>query len=399
VGRPSLDALLAAAGLDPADGVQVAAGERVAALPVDPSLPLILLAGAERSEPAARDVGGAQTREGPPVLPGRHARRSTREVLAALYPHGHPARPLPDGEPRPIERLTDDDLRSGDWYLAPLPPLDNLASPHGMAAISARLRAPDGCPWDRRQTHASLRPFLLEEAYEAVDALDRGATGAELAEELGDLLLQVVLHAQLAAEEGAFDLTDVHRSIAAKIVRRHPHVFGDVVADSAAEVIRNWEQIKAGERAARSAGLPESTEADTSVPQAFAGLSMSLPALAYAQEMQERAASLGYDWPSIDGVLDKVTEEAREVIAATDERQRREEFGDLLMVLVNLARKTGIDAESALRGASAKFAARFANVERQAAARDVELRSLSMDELDELWQQAKRDTAQVGSAK
>ena len=131
-----------------------------------------------------------------------------------------------------------------------LGPIDNLASPHGMAAISARLRAPDGCPWDRKQTHLTLRPYLLEEAYETVDAIEHG-TPADLAEELGDLLLQVILHAQFAAEEGAFDLTDVYRSIAGKIVRRHPHVFGDVTADGVEQVLRNWETIKADERAER----------------------------------------------------------------------------------------------------------------------------------------------------
>jgi uncharacterized protein YabN with tetrapyrrole methylase and pyrophosphatase domain len=160
-------------------------------------------------------------------------------------------------------------------------------------------------------------------------------------------------------------------------------------------VIRNWEQIKAGERASRTAEGGESVPAEgsTSMPAAFAGLSRSLPALAYAQEVQERAASLGYDWPSVEGVLDKVREEAAEVVAASTDAERREEFGDLLMVLVNLGRKLDLDAEAALRAASAKFAARFAHVERAAAERDVQLRALSMDELDELWQAAKTGTA------
>jgi MazG family protein len=154
-------------------------------------------------------------------------------------------------------------------------------------------------------------------------------------------------------------------------------------------VIRNWEQIKAGERAEKSTGPDESATGDGSEPAAFAGLSKSLPALAYAQEMQERAASLGYDWPSIDGVLDKVTEEARELATAETDEHRREEFGDLLMVLVNLARKSGIDAEAALRQANAKFSRRFAHVERIADERDVQLRDLSFDELDEIWERAK----------
>ena len=254
----------------------------------------------------------------------------------------------------------------------------------------ARLRAPDGCPWDREQDHLSLRRFLVEETYEVYDALEQGSTPA-LAEELGDLLLQIVLHAQYAAEDGVFDMSDVQREVVSKIVRRHPHVFGDTVANSAAEVIRNWEQIKAGERAARSDGGGGSVpkEDRPGMPAAFAGLSHSLPALAYAQEMQERAASLGYDWPSAQDVLAKVEEESAEITAATNDDERREEFGDLLLVLVNLGRKLDIDSEAALRQASAKFAARFAHVERLAALREVQLRDLSFDELDELWKEAK----------
>src|SRR5918992_5807257 len=191
----------------------------------------------------------------PPVLPGRHARRGPASVLAALYPHGHPIRRLPDGGERSVETLDDAELAGGDWLVPALDPLDNLASPHGMAAISARLRAPDGCPWDRRQTHASLRTYLLEEAYETVDAIERG-TPADLASELGDVLLQVILHAQFAAEEGSFDLTDVYRAIGTKIVRRHPHVFGDVQVAGVEQVLANWETIKAAERseAGRSRG-------------------------------------------------------------------------------------------------------------------------------------------------
>ena len=169
-----------------------------------------------------------------------------------------------------------------------------------MPWISARLRQPDGCPWDREQTHQTLRSHLLEEAYEVYDALEAGAT-PELAEELGDLLLQVILHAQLAAEAGVFDLTDVEATLATKIVRRHPHVFGDADARTASDVNRQWERIKAAERA--DAGETAATKS------ALDGISPSLPGLAASLEMQERAAHLGYDWPSIDGVLDKVVEE------------------------------------------------------------------------------------------
>jgi MazG family protein len=257
-----------------------------------------------------------------------------------------------------------------------------------LVAVEQRLRGPDGCPWDREQDHLSLRKFLLEETYEVYDALEDGST-PRLAEELGDLLLQIVLHAHYGAEAGVFDMTDVTRATMTKIVRRHPHVFGDVVAESTADVVRNWEQIKAGERAARAAESGPPPSADRQMPAAFAGLSRSLPALAYAQEMQERAAALGYDWPSVEGVVAKVAEEAAEIAAATDIVAQREELGDLLLVVVNLARRLGVDAEAALRAASAKFAARFAHVERLAGEREIELRALSLDELDELWQEAK----------
>ena len=261
----------------------------------------------------------------------------------------------------------------------------------------ARLRAPGGCPWDREQDHRSLRPFLLEEAYEVYDALEDGS-GPRLAEELGDLLLQIALHAQYGAEAGTFDMADVQRAIMTKIVRRHPHVFGDVEARTAGEVTRNWEQIKAAERAAAAAPAcprqPAAPPADRHMPAAFAGLSRSLPALAYADEMQERAASLGYDWPDLEGVIDKIAEEAGELLDATTATEREEEYGDLLFVLVNMGRKLDIDPEAALRGASRKFASRFARVERFAAARDADLRGMTLEELDELWQEAKLEEAQ-----
>jgi ATP diphosphatase len=233
---------------------------------------------------------------------------------------------------------------------------------------------------------------LLEEAYEVYDALEAGAT-PELAGELGDLWLQVVLHAQLAAEAGVFDLTDVQAAIASKIVRRHPHVFGDAVARTASDVNRQWERIKADERAAAAADVDDG--ADTGAPaipkSALDGISPSMPALAASQEMQDRAANLGYDWPTIDGVLDKVVEEADELRRAADGAERAEEFGDLMFVLVNVARRRGIEAEAAVRAANAKFRRRFASVERGAAARGVALRDLDFDALDALWDAAKAE--------
>jgi tetrapyrrole methylase family protein/MazG family protein len=260
----------------------------------------------------------------------------------------------------------------------PLHPIDNLGSPHGMAAISARLRAPDGCPWDRKQTHLTLRPYLLEEAYETVDAIEHGSP-SDLAEELGDLLLQVILHAQFAAEEGTFDLTDVYRSIAGKIVRRHPHVFGDVVADGVEQVMGNWETIKAGERAERGKGGED----------AFAGVARALPALPGSREIQERASALGWDWEAIDGVWEKVAEEVEELRAAETDDERLHELGDVLFALVNLARWMKLDPEEALRTANHRWLARYRSVERLAAERGVRLADLSLAEKDLLWDEVK----------
>jgi MazG family protein len=199
-----------------------------------------------------------------------------------------------------------------------------------------------------------------------------------------------VLHAQLAAEEGVFDLTDVNAAIASKIVRRHPHVFGDAQVRTASDVNRQWERIKADERA-DAADAAEAGGVAATPKGALDGVSHSLPALAASQEMQERAANIGYDWPSIDGVIAKVTEEAQEIVDATTDAERAEEFGDLLMVLVNVARKLGIESEAALRAANDKFRRRFATVERLAAERAVALRDLSFDELDALWDAAKAE--------
>jgi tetrapyrrole methylase family protein/MazG family protein len=299
-------------------------------------------------------------------------------VLRALYPDPHPARRLPDGGDVSIGALDDAMLAGADWLIPPLDPVDNLASPHGIAAISARLRAPNGCPWDRKQTHRSLRPYLLEEAYETVDAIENG-TSADLAEELGDLLLQVVLHAQFAAEEGAFDLTDVYRSIAAKIVRRHPHVFGGVEVSGEQQVVSNWENIKADERAERG-------KADEG---AFGGVARALPALPASREIQERAASLGWDWDAIDGVWEKVGEELEELRAAEGHDERLHEIGDVLFALVNLGRWMKVDPEEALRAANHRWVERYRRVEGLAAERGLDLDAMSLAEKDELWDQVK----------
>ncbi len=374
-----------------ADGLQIVAPDTMAKRPFDPGMALLILPASDGTS----DGTAAPVVEGfdPAVLPGRAAHGSDPlTLLRHLYPAEHPVLALGDAADATLATLEPGRLGREPLLLPALSAVDTWASPHGLPWLAARLRAPDGCPWDREQDHLTLRKFLIEETYEVYDALENGST-PQLAEELGDLLLQIVLHAQYGAEAGVFDLTDVYRSIIAKIVRRHPHVFGDVEADTAAEVIRNWENIKATERADAPA---KPIERD--MPAAFAGLSKALPALAYANEMQERAASLGYDWPDLEGVIDKIEEEAVELLSATDQRGRNEEFGDLLFVVVNLGRKLAIDPEASLRAASRKFAARFAKVERFALADEVELRALGLDELDALWQRAKAQEREESAA-
>jgi tetrapyrrole methylase family protein/MazG family protein len=398
-----LDALVAEAidrwGLDPAAGIQVVAAERLTATPIEASRPLLLVPLAILRRVSDADPGGAA--DAAAALPGRHGHPADDAVatLARLYPaDATVGRLAADGAATSIAALGAADL-AGPLYVAPVAPELAVAGPWAMPFISHRLRQPDGCPWDREQTHASLRKHLLEEAYEVYDALERGAT-PDLAEELGDLLLQVVLHAQLAAEAGVFDLADVQAAIARKIVRRHPHVFGDAVARTASDVNRQWERIKADERAEAAAAASDAGDGGgdglagrtAAAPRsALDGISTSMPALAAGQEMQERAAALGYDWPDVDGVLDKVAEELGELAAARDDRERHEEFGDLLLVVVNVGRKLGIETEAALRAANEKFRSRFRRVERMAGERGVAIRDLDFEALDQLWDAAKAE--------
>ncbi len=362
----SIDDLLTRAGVDPAVGIQLIAVNRLVAAPVDPGLPLVLI---QSAPPDLAD----------PVLPGRHAHRGPAAVLAALYPPSHGLRNLAGGSDLTVGTIDDDALAAADWLLEALPLEDNLGSPHGMAAISARLRAPDdGCPWDLRQDHRSLRRYLLEEAYETVDAIERG-TPADLAEELGDLFLQVILHAQMAAEAGEFDLTDVYRGLGTKIVGRHPHVFGDVTVSGVDEVLANWETLKVAERT--DAGLP---------PGSFADVARALPALAASREIQERASALGWDWTAVEGVWDKVAEEMTEFREAYGPEATLHEMGDVLFALVNLGRWLGLDPEEALREANHRWVARYRAVEALAAERGLHLAALDEDARDALWDEVKR---------
>lgn len=250
-----------------------------------------------------------------------------------------------------------------------------------------RLRQPDGCPWDRKQTHESIGKNMIEEAYEALDCIEAGDE-AHLREELGDVLMQVVLHAQIAADAGAFTMADVARDINDKLIRRHPHVFGGRSADSADEVLAIWDSVKLAEKGAKDADAAEAGERPEGLLE---GVPRSLPALMEAQKVSRKAASAGFEWETVADVWDKVAEERAEFEAEAPGTAERElEFGDLLFALVNVARKEGIDAESALRASTAKFRERWAAMENAAHEGGVSLESLTTEQLNSLWDKVKR---------
>lgn len=250
-----------------------------------------------------------------------------------------------------------------------------------------RLRQPNGCPWDRKQTHESIGKNMIEEAYEALDCIEAGDE-AHLREELGDVLMQVVLHAQIAADAGAFTMADVARDINDKLIRRHPHVFGGRSADSADEVLAIWDSVKLAEKGAKDADAAEAGERPEGLLE---GVPRSLPALMEAQKVSRKAASAGFEWETVADVWDKVAEERAEFEAEAPGTAERElEFGDLLFALVNVARKEGIDAESALRASTAKFRERWAAMENAAHEGGVSLESLTTEQLNSLWDKVKR---------
>jgi tetrapyrrole methylase family protein/MazG family protein len=259
-----------------------------------------------------------------------------------------------------------------------------------LVAVQARLRATNGCPWDREQTHRSLRTYLIEEAYEVLDALESGADH-KFAEELGDLLLQVVFHAQIAREEDRFTISDVIREIHDKMVRRHPHVFGEKRAKDAAEVLRNWEKIKAEERKSKHAASERAADAPSSL---LDGIPHTLPAVMEGFQLTRRASRIGFDWDSAEGVLDKLREESAELqhaLQSSSPQKIEEEMGDLLFAAVNLARFLHVDPEIALKQANAKFAARFRQMERMARASGSELADVSRPQMENLWERAKKN--------
>ncbi|MEO6892479.1 MAG: nucleoside triphosphate pyrophosphohydrolase [Ktedonobacteraceae bacterium] len=266
-------------------------------------------------------------------------------------------------------------------YVPPVDELSALRLPETLRYIIMRLRRdPDGCPWDRKQTHQSLMRYVLEEAYEVAEALEENDMEA-LADELGDLLLQVYLHAEIARQEGDFSVSDVYEHINAKLIRRHPHVFGAVQVSGAEQVVQNWQEIKRQEREA--AGKPERVES------IFDGSPRAAPALVISQEYQKRAINAGFNYASFQGVLDKLTEEIAELQEAVTPEQQREEMGDVLFVVALAAREMHIDAEDALRHANHKFQHRFRAMEASAREQGRPLSSYSRQEWDELWKQAK----------
>ena len=301
-------------------------------------------------------------------------------TLMNQYPEGHPVvlihrASMPDER---IERLVLHEIDASDsigdltsLYISALPVASSFET---LQNTVARLRAPDGCPWDREQTHRSLRKHLLEEAYEALTALDEDDLDG-LQEELGDLLLQIVLQVQIATEQFGFKMADVVAAIQAKLIRRHPHVFGDLQVSSVDEVLQNWEHFK--ERETGSGPL--------------AGVPLSLPALAQAAELQGRASRLGFDWPRVEGVLEKIQEELSEIEAAGNAEGRAAEIGDLLFTVVNYARLLEADPEAELRQANQRFRNRFDRMTALSRAHGSRLEDLPPEQMDRLWEAVKED--------
>jgi tetrapyrrole methylase family protein/MazG family protein len=357
--EPTLDAL----GQDALDGLQLHDAVTVTRMhhpPLNPDYPAVL----------------AQ-------LYSRAVASDVKLTLANQYPDDHPVILIyaAGTAQQAIERIPlyaiDHSEKISHLTTLVVPPLSTPGSFERFQEVMAHLRAPEGCPWDRKQTHLTLRKYLVEETYEVLDALDREDMDA-LREELGDLLLQIVFHAQIATEGGEFRMADVLDAIISKMIRRHPHVWGDVKVKDAGEVLTNWEALKKLEKAERGDSAPPASVLD--------GIPVGLPALAQASAYHAKAAGTGFDWPNMDGVIEKFQEEIRELVAAETEAERQDELGDILTVVVNIARWLKVDPETALRASNSKFRRRFQYVE-QHAGRD--LKTMTLDEMEALWQQAK----------
>ncbi len=363
-GSSFLDAAFARLGIDPIEGFQLADGTDFHSSRIDPRTHLLV--GQVYDRFIASDV---------------------KLSLMEAYPDDHPvyiATALGVNGLEKVKRVLLYQLDQGDHFTdltsVYVPPVQNETALYRrfdfLAQVIEHLRSPEGCPWDRKQTHESLRPYLIEEAYEFLDAIaDRDAEA--MAEELGDVLLQVMLHSQIAREEGTFDIYEVIHRLSEKMIRRHPHVFGGQTAETADDVKRKWDEIKKEERG---------REKDKSL---LDGIPKHLPALLKSYEQQKRAAKAGFDWEKKEDVLEKVHEELRELFQAETPEEREEEFGDLLFVLGSLARFMGIHPELALLGACRKFERRFRYVEKQAEAHGKRLEELSMEQMDAWWDEAK----------
>jgi len=368
-GLSFVEPVLAALGIDALDGLQLFDAIELASYlypPINPDVPLLL--GQVYSRLLAGQLKAALMSIYPPEQPVAliHAAGEAEQRVEHLALHEF-------DRSQHIDHLT-------SLYVPALPVKAGLTA---LAETVAVLRSPDGCPWDQEQTSQSLREGFLEEAYEALAAID-AEDESNLREELGDLLYHIVMQTQIAAEADSFTLTEVIAGIEAKLKRRHPHVWGDWQVSSSADVLRNWEILKQREKS--DAGATPASVLD--------GIPPALPALARSQKIQGKAANTGFDWPNIEGVFDKLAEEVAEVRAATTAGEKRAELGDVLFVVVNLARWLGADAETALREANERFMRRFRGVERLAAGRGLALSSLSFEALDGLWQEVKAALAQ-----
>jgi len=276
-------------------------------------------------------------------------------------------------------------LSAGEWF-------------EKLVALQARLRARNGCPWDVEQTHRTLRTYLVEETYEVLDALESG-DDAKFANEMGDLLLQIVFHSQIAAEEGRFTVSDVIREVHEKMVRRHPHVFGEKRAKDAAEVLKNWEQIKAQERRAEQAKNGAGARGTDEEKSLLDGVPRTLPATLESLQLTKKAARAGFDWEGAAGIFEKMREECAELRHAVDKKEGaevEEEIGDLFFAAVNLARFLKVDPEIALKNANAKFSRRFREMERLAAEKGRAFADVPRAEKEELWESAKRGERRSG---
>ena len=325
----------------------------------------------------------------PAIIAQIYSRQVANDVkltLMSVYPDEHPVQ-LVHAAGTAQERVEEVQLHEidrsdhiGNLTALFVPGLGPATSFEAFQEIIAHLRAPDGCPWDRKQTHQSLRSHLLEETYEAITALDADDPNA-MSEEFGDLLLQIVLHVQIASEYGEFSMPEVLQGIYEKIIRRHPHVFGDLELRDVDGVLHNWEKLKAAERV-------ENGKAETGL---LDGVALVLPALIQASEYQDRAARVGFDWSKISGVYDKILEEINEIQIAANEQDRAAELGDLLFSVVNLARWLQVEPESALREANQRFRRRFERIEFAAREQERMLSDFSLDEMEALWQAGKSE--------